>query len=93
LLIVFALAGDSTITSDLLIAFLKPDDNQGQHGKLASNGTDCTTWKVQGYLLIVIRVWTEASTSAAQGMLSPALSATSASATYGADSLGSFTFV
>src|SRR3984885_9415341 len=81
LLIVFALAGDSTITSDLLIAFLKPDDNQGQHGKTSSNGTDCTTWKVQGYLLIVIRVWTGASTRAAQVMLSPALSATSASAT------------
>jgi hypothetical protein len=30
LLIVFAFAGDSTITSDLLIAFLKPDDTQGQ---------------------------------------------------------------
>src|ERR1700761_7442980 len=30
LLIVFAFAGDSTITSDLLISFLKPDDNQGQ---------------------------------------------------------------
>jgi hypothetical protein len=26
LLIVFALAGDSTITSDLLISFLKPDE-------------------------------------------------------------------
>jgi hypothetical protein len=25
-----AFAGDSTITSDLLISFLKPDDNQGQ---------------------------------------------------------------
>src|SRR5580658_9022584 len=33
LLIVLALAGDSTITSDLLISFLKPDDHQGQHGK------------------------------------------------------------
>src|SRR5271154_1894118 len=33
LLIVLALAGDSTITSDLLIAFLKPDDHLGQHGK------------------------------------------------------------
>jgi hypothetical protein len=30
LLIVFAFAGDSTITSDLLIAFLKPDDTQEQ---------------------------------------------------------------
>src|SRR5271156_2606555 len=75
LLIVFALAGDSTITSDLLFAFLKPDDNHGQHGKTSSNGTDCTTWKVQSYLLIVIRVLAGASTSVDQGALSPALSA------------------
>src|SRR5271154_2237454 len=34
LLIVFAFAGDSTITSDLLIAFLKPDDYQGQQKPL-----------------------------------------------------------
>jgi hypothetical protein len=33
LLIVFALAGDSTITSDLAIPFLQPDDHQGQHRK------------------------------------------------------------
>jgi hypothetical protein len=33
LLIVFALAGDSTITSDLLIAFLKSDDYSGQREK------------------------------------------------------------
>src|SRR5882672_10408352 len=52
LLIVFALAGDSTITS---------------------------------YLLIVIRIWAATSTSVVQDVLSPALSATSASATYGAE--------
>jgi hypothetical protein len=50
-----------------------------------SNGTDCTTWKVHSYLLIVIRVLAAASTSVVQDVLSPALSATSASATYGAE--------
>jgi hypothetical protein len=29
--------------------------------KSSSDGTDCTTWKVQGYLLIVIRVLAGAS--------------------------------
>jgi hypothetical protein len=54
--------------------------------KLASNGTDCTTWKVQGYLLIVVSIVAGAYTSAGQSVLSPALSATSASATLGAGS-------
>jgi len=80
-----AFAGDSTITSDLLISFLKPDDHQGQHGKLAPNGTDCTTWKVHGYLLIVIRIAAGAYRSAALSVLSPALCVTSASATNGAE--------
>jgi hypothetical protein len=46
LLIVFALAGDSTITSDLLIAFLKPVTlviNDGYDEKALPDGTDCTT--------------------------------------------------
>jgi hypothetical protein len=79
------LAGDSTITSDLLIAFLKSGYHSEQHEKSSSNGTDCTTCKVQGYLLIVIRVPVGARVSADQGEFSPALSATSASATYGAE--------
>ena len=53
--------------------------------KLASNGTDCTTWKVQGYLLIVIRIAAEANRSTALRVLSPALCVTSASATNGAE--------
>src|ERR1700735_1614905 len=84
LLIVFALAGDSTITSDLLIAFLKPQSlllktNYGQC-ETTSNGTDCTTWKVHGYLLIVIRVPAGASSGAQKDALSPVASATSESA-------------
>jgi hypothetical protein len=60
--------------------------------KTSSNGTDCTTWKVHSYLLIVIRAWAAASTSVGQDVLSPALSATSAPATYGAED-ENFTFV
>jgi len=41
-----------------------------------SNGTDCTTWKVHGYLLILIRVMARAYTGASQRALSLALSAT-----------------
>ena len=53
--------------------------------KLASNGTDCTTWKVHGYLLIVIRIAAGAYRSTALSVLSPALCATSTSATKDAD--------
>ncbi len=35
--------------------------NYRQLEKRSSDGTDCTTWKVQGYLLIVIRVLAGAS--------------------------------
>jgi hypothetical protein len=59
---------------------MTPRDN-----KTSSNGTDCTTWKVHSYLLIVIRVLAAACISVGQDVLSPALSATSASATYGAE--------
>jgi hypothetical protein len=38
LLIVFALAGDSTITSDLLIAFLNPMTNSKQREKALPMG-------------------------------------------------------
>jgi hypothetical protein len=53
--------------------------------KLASNGTDCTTWKVQRYLLIVICIAAGAYRSTALSVLSPALCVTSTSATNGAD--------
>jgi hypothetical protein len=60
-------------------------DNMEKMEKLASNGTDCTTWKVHGYLLIVIRIAAGAYRSTALSVLSPALCVTSASATNGAE--------
>jgi hypothetical protein len=36
-------------------------------GESSSNGTDCTTWKLQGYLLIVIRILAGASMQHARG--------------------------